>query len=55
MRGVVLTRWALTVVTLTLYEQAIRDAELQLIEAQADYFKAVADYQAALAIDPLGA
>lgn len=43
----------LTVVTLNLYEQAILDAELQLIDAQADYFKALASYRAALAIDPL--
>jgi outer membrane protein TolC len=38
----------LTVVTLNLYEQAVLDADLQLIEAQADYFKARAAYRAAI-------
>jgi outer membrane protein TolC len=43
----------LTVVTLNLYEQAVLDADVQLIEAQADYFKAWAAYQAAVGADPL--
>jgi outer membrane protein TolC len=42
----------ITVVTLNLYEQATLEAELLLIEAQADYFKALAAYRAALALDP---
>jgi outer membrane protein TolC len=41
----------LTVVTLNLYEQAVLDADLQLIEAQADYFKARAAFRAAIAAD----
>jgi outer membrane protein TolC len=43
----------LTVITLNLYEKAVMEAELQLIEAQADFFKALAAYRAALGIDPL--
>ena len=34
---------------LNIYEQAVNDAELQLIEAQADFFIAQADYRAAIA------
>ena len=36
-----------------LLEKAVTDAQLLLISAQADYFFAVADYRAALAMDPL--
>ncbi len=43
----------LTVITLNLYEKAVLEAELQLIEAQADFFKALAAYRAALGFDPL--
>jgi outer membrane protein TolC len=42
----------LTVVTLNLYEQAVLDAELQRIEAEADYCRAWAAYQAALGVTP---
>jgi outer membrane protein TolC len=45
----------ITVVTLNLYEQATLEAESLLIEAQADYFQALAAYRAALALDPLAA
>ena len=42
----------LTVITLNLYEQAVLEAELQLIEAQADFFRAEAAYLAAMGIGP---
>jgi outer membrane protein TolC len=45
----------LTLVTLNLYERAVFDAELQLIEARADYFKAWAARRAALGEAPLPA
>jgi outer membrane protein TolC len=38
---------------LNLYEQAATDAQFKLISAEADYFIAVADYNAALARNPL--
>jgi outer membrane protein TolC len=38
------------VVVLNLYEQAVADAQLTLIAAQADFFYALADYRAALAL-----
>jgi outer membrane protein TolC len=38
------------VLMLNLYEQAVADAQLSLISAQADYFLALADYRAALAL-----
>lgn len=40
-------------IVLNIYEQAVADAGLAWIEAQAEYFAAAADYQAALARDPL--
>lgn len=40
-------------VALNIYEQAATDSELQWIAAQAAYFFAVADYRAALSLDPL--
>lgn len=39
-------------VELNIYEQATLDAQILLVEAQADYFVAVADYRAALGVDP---
>jgi outer membrane protein TolC len=42
----------LTLVTLNLYEKAVQDAELQLIEARADYFKAWAARRAAMGEAP---
>ena len=36
-------------IVLNIYEKAVTDAQLVLIEAESDYFKAVADYRAALA------
>jgi outer membrane protein TolC len=39
-------------VVLNIYEQAVADAQLSWLEAQAEYFLAQADYQAALALDP---
>jgi len=43
----------LTVVTLNIYEQAVMDARVQQIEAEADYFKALAAYHAAVGASPL--
>lgn len=40
-------------VELNIYEQAVTDAQFQLIAAQADFFIALAEYHAALALDPL--
>jgi outer membrane protein TolC len=40
-------------IVLNIYEQAVADAGLAWIEAQAEYFAATANYQAALARDPL--
>jgi outer membrane protein TolC len=40
-------------IVLNIYEQAVADAGISWIEAQAEYFAATADYQAALARDPL--
>ena len=40
-------------VELNIYEQATLDARFLLIEAEADYFLALADYRAALGTDPL--
>ena len=40
-------------IALNIYEQAVTDAELILIAAEADFFIAQADYRAALAEDPL--
>jgi outer membrane protein TolC len=40
-------------VELNIYEQAVLDGRILLIEAQVDYFIARADYYAALGIDPL--
>jgi outer membrane protein TolC len=40
-------------VTLNIYEKSVSDAQLLQIAAYADFFIAVADYRAALAIDPL--
>ncbi len=40
------------VMMLNLYEQAVADAQLTLIAAQADFFYALADYRAALALPP---
>lgn len=42
-------------VELNIYEKAVTDAQLLLISAQADFFGALADYRAALAVDPLTA
>ena len=39
-------------VELNIYEQATLDAQILLVEAQADYFVAMADYRAALGVDP---
>ncbi|MCA9199746.1 MAG: TolC family protein, partial [Planctomycetales bacterium] len=36
-------------IVLNIYEKAVTDAQLVLIDAESDYFKAVADYRAALA------
>jgi outer membrane protein TolC len=41
-------------IVLNIYEQAVGDAGISWIEAQTYYFTALADYQAALARDPLG-
>ncbi len=41
------------VIVLNIREQAVADARLSLIEAQADYFTAQADFQAALGADPM--
>ena len=43
----------LEVIALNIYEQSVTDAQLQLIAAQADFFIAMADYRAALSMDPL--
>ncbi len=40
-------------ISLNIYEQAVTDAQLRLIVAQADFFDAMADYRAALSLDPL--
>ena len=40
-------------IALNIYEQAVTDAQLLLIAAEADFFIAQADYRAALAEDPL--
>ncbi|MHB8863474.1 MAG: TolC family protein [Pirellulaceae bacterium] len=40
-------------VELNIYEQATLDARFLLIEAEADFFVALADYRAALGVDPL--
>jgi outer membrane protein TolC len=40
-------------VELNIYEQAVLDARFLLIEAEADFFIALADYRAALGADPL--
>lgn len=40
-------------VDLNIYERAVTDAQLLLISAQADFFSALADYRAILAVDPL--
>ena len=42
-------------VELNIYEQSVTSAQLLLIAAEADYFMALADYRAALALDPLAA
>ena len=39
-------------IDLNIYEKAVTDAQLLLISAQADFFFALADYQASLAQDP---
>ncbi len=39
-------------IALNIYEQSATDAQLLLITAQADFFDASADYQAALSLDP---
>jgi outer membrane protein TolC len=41
-------------IVLNIYEQAVADAGIGWIEAQTYFFAALADYQAALARDPLG-
>lgn len=41
-------------ISLNIYEQSTTDARFLLIEAQADYFAAMADYRAALSLTPLG-
>jgi hypothetical protein len=41
------------IIALNIYERAVTDAQLLLIQAQADYFTARADYRAALSMDPL--
>ncbi|UUO04870.1 TolC family protein [Blastopirellula sp. J2-11] len=41
-------------ISLNIYEQSATDARFLLIEAQADYFAAMADYRAALSIAPPG-
>lgn len=41
-------------ISLNIYEQAATDARFLLIEAQADYFAAMADYRAAMSLAPLG-
>ncbi len=40
-------------IQLNIYEQSVTDAQFQLINAQATFFAALAEYYAALAIDPL--
>ncbi len=40
-------------VVLNIFEQAVADAELELIAAKMDYFSALADYQAAIAQTPI--
>ncbi len=42
----------ITLIELNIYEQSVTDAQLLLIAAQADYFSALANYRAALALDP---
>ena len=39
-------------IVLNIYEQAVADAQISWLEAQAEFFAAQADYQAALALDP---
>jgi outer membrane protein TolC len=40
-------------IVLNIYEQAVADAQISWLEAQAEFFAAEAEYQAALARDPL--
>jgi len=40
-------------VELNIYEQSVTEAELLLVTSQADFFMALADYRAALSLDPL--
>ena len=40
-------------ISLNIYERAVTDAQLVLIAAEADYFVALADYQASMALEPL--
>ena len=44
----------LDLIDLNIYEQSATDAELQWILAQGDFFKALADYQAAMAAETSG-
>lgn len=44
----------LDLIDLNIYEQSATDAELQWIVAQGDFFKALADYQAAMAAENTG-
>ena len=39
-------------IALNIYEQSVTDAQILLIAAQADFFIALADYRAALSVDP---
>jgi outer membrane protein TolC len=50
--GVQFQEGDIDLVELNIYEQAATEAELLLISAQADYFMALADYRAVLALDP---
>lgn len=43
----------INLIELNIYEQATTDAQLLLIAARADFFRALADYRAAMAFDPL--
>ena len=43
----------LDLVELNIYERTATDAQLAVITAEADFFSAVADYRAALSLDPL--
>ena len=42
-----------SLIDLNIYERAATDAQLQLIAAEADFFIALADYRAALSLDPI--